>query len=92
MGLYHPLDGVTNLKYKLYFLTPIINNFKDKGTSFNQDRYCHLAICLRLILFHWNHSYLSVIFADEAVNYGSVNETLNKRLGEEDKMLPGLLT
>ncbi len=23
MGLYHPLDGVTNLKYKLlYFLTP----------------------------------------------------------------------
>ncbi len=23
MGLYHPLDGITNLKYKLlYFLTP----------------------------------------------------------------------
>jgi len=35
MGLYHPLDGVTNLKYKLlYFLTPNKKNFKEKGTSF----------------------------------------------------------
>jgi hypothetical protein len=34
MGLYRPLDGVTNLKYKLlYFLTPK-KNFKEKGTSF----------------------------------------------------------
>jgi hypothetical protein len=32
MGLYHPLDGITNLKYKLlYFITP---KFKEKGTSF----------------------------------------------------------
>ena len=35
MGLYHPLDGVTNLKYKLlYFLTPNKKIFKEKGTSF----------------------------------------------------------
>jgi hypothetical protein len=35
MGLYRPLDGVTNLKYKLlYFLTPNKKNFKEKGTSF----------------------------------------------------------
>jgi hypothetical protein len=35
MGLYDPLDGVTNLKYKLlYFLTPNKKNFVEKGTSF----------------------------------------------------------
>jgi hypothetical protein len=35
MGLYHPLDGATNLKYKLsYFLTPNKKKFKEKGTSF----------------------------------------------------------
>jgi hypothetical protein len=35
LGLYHPLDGATNLKYKLlYFLTPNEKNFKEKGTSF----------------------------------------------------------
>jgi len=34
MELYHALDGVTNLKYKLlYFLTPN-KKFKEKGTSF----------------------------------------------------------
>jgi hypothetical protein len=35
MGLYHPLDGITNLKYKLlYFSTPNKKVFKEKGTSF----------------------------------------------------------
>jgi hypothetical protein len=35
MGLYHALEGITNLKYKLlYFLTPNKNIFKEKGTSF----------------------------------------------------------
>jgi hypothetical protein len=35
MGLYHPLDGITNLKYKLlYFLAPNEKNFKEKGTSY----------------------------------------------------------
>jgi hypothetical protein len=34
IGLYHPLDGITNLKYKLLcFLTPK-KFFKEKGTSF----------------------------------------------------------
>jgi hypothetical protein len=34
MGLYHPLDGITNLKYKvLYFLTPFKKKFKEKGTT-----------------------------------------------------------
>jgi hypothetical protein len=53
MGLYHALDGVTNLKYRLlYFLTPNKNNSKRKALAFSQDRSCHLANCLRLILFH----------------------------------------
>ncbi len=52
MGLYHPLDGITNLKYKLfYFLTTIEKISKRKALAFNWDRCCHLAICLRLILF-----------------------------------------
>jgi hypothetical protein len=34
-GLYHPLDGVINFKYKLlYFLTTNKNFFEEKGTSF----------------------------------------------------------
>ncbi len=53
MGLDHPLDGVTNLKYKLlYFLTPNKKNSKRKALAFNRDISCHLSICLRLILFH----------------------------------------
>ena len=35
IGLYHPLDGATNLKYKLLcFSTPNKQNFKEKGASF----------------------------------------------------------
>ncbi len=53
MGLYDPLDGITNLKYKLlYFLTPNKKNPKRKALAFNWDRCCHLAICLLLILFY----------------------------------------
>ncbi len=34
MGLYHPLDGDNNLKYKLLcFLTPNKKKFKEKGTT-----------------------------------------------------------
>ncbi len=34
MGLYHPLDGNNNLKYKLlFFLTPNKKKFKEKGTT-----------------------------------------------------------
>jgi hypothetical protein len=51
--LYHPLDGITNLKYKLLcFLTPCKKNSKRKTLAFNQDRCCQLALCLQLILFH----------------------------------------
>jgi hypothetical protein len=54
MGLYHPLDGAANLKYKLlYFLAPNKKISKRKALAFNWDRYCHLAICLWLILFHY---------------------------------------
>ncbi len=53
MGLYHPLDGITNLKHKLlYFLKSIKKNSKWKALAFNRDRCCHQAICLHLILFH----------------------------------------
>ncbi len=50
IGLYHPLYGVTNHKYKLSL--NILCNVK-KALAFNQDRCCHLALCLQLILFHW---------------------------------------
>jgi hypothetical protein len=55
MGLYHLLDGDTNLKYKLLcFLTPNKKISKRKVLAFNQDRCCHLALCLRFILFHYD--------------------------------------
>jgi hypothetical protein len=44
MGLYHPLDGITNAKYKLYFLTPNKKNSKRKALALNRDRCCHLAM------------------------------------------------
>ncbi len=54
MGLYHPLDGNTNLKYKLLcFLTPNKKISKRKALAFKRDRCCHLALCLRLIIFHF---------------------------------------
>ena len=54
MGLYHPLDGDTNLKYKLLcFLTPNKKNSMRKALTLNWDRCCHIALCLWLILFHY---------------------------------------
>jgi hypothetical protein len=53
IGLHHPLDGVTNPKYKLlHFLTTISFDKEKKALAFNQDRCCHLVLCLWLILFH----------------------------------------
>ncbi len=53
IGLYHPLHGIINPKYKfLCFLTTNIFNEK-KALAFNQDRCCHLVLCLQLILFHF---------------------------------------
>ncbi len=53
IGLYHPLDGTTNLKYTLLcFLTSNKKISDKKALAFNRDRCCHLAVCLRLILFH----------------------------------------
>jgi hypothetical protein len=53
MKLYHPPDGDINVKYKLLcFLTPNKKNSERKAPAFNRDRCCHLALCLRLILFH----------------------------------------
>jgi hypothetical protein len=59
IGLYHPLDGVTNPKYRLLcFLTTKFLCKEKKALAFNQDRCCHLVLCLWLIVFH----YLSIIF------------------------------
>jgi hypothetical protein len=59
MGLYHPLDGNTNLKYRLLcFLAPNKKNSERKALAFNWDRCCHLALCLRLILFHYAHRFM----------------------------------
>ncbi len=53
IGLYHPLDGVGNPKYKLlHFLTTKLFCKEKKALAFNRDRCCHLALCLRLIHFH----------------------------------------
>ncbi len=49
----HPLDGVTNPKYKLLHLFTTIIFYKEKkALAFNRDRCCHLPHCLWLILFH----------------------------------------
>jgi hypothetical protein len=51
--LYHPLDGVTNPRYKLLHFSTITFFYKEKkALAFNRDRCCHLALCLQLILFH----------------------------------------
>jgi hypothetical protein len=51
MGPYDPLDGNTILKFKpLGFLIPNKKNSKRKALAFNQDRCCHAALCLQLIL------------------------------------------
>ncbi len=49
--LYHLLDGIINLRYKLLcFLTPNKNISKRKALAFNQVKYCNLVLCLGLIL------------------------------------------
>jgi hypothetical protein len=53
LGLYHPLVGATNLKYRLlYFLTPNKKISKRKALAFNRDRCYHLGIYLQLIILH----------------------------------------
>jgi hypothetical protein len=55
IGLHHPLDGVTNPEYKLLRFIQLTNFLQEKkALAFNRDRCCHLALCLRLILFHWH--------------------------------------
>jgi hypothetical protein len=52
IGLYNPLDGVTNPQYKLlHFLTLTFFYKEKKAPDLNWDRCCHLALCLWLILF-----------------------------------------
>jgi hypothetical protein len=60
IGLHHPLDGVTNPEYKLLRFIQLTNFFAKKRSAlaFNRDRCCHLALCLRLILFHWHSDIL----------------------------------
>jgi hypothetical protein len=46
-GLYHPLDGVTNPKYKLlHFLTTTFFYKEKKAIAFKQGRCCHLELDL----------------------------------------------
>ncbi len=54
IGLYHLLDGITNLKYKLLCSLTTKKFLKEKkALAFYRDRCSHLALCLRLILFHF---------------------------------------
>jgi hypothetical protein len=53
IGLYHPLDGLTNPKYRLlHFLATKFFCKEKMALAFNRGRYCYLALCLWLILFH----------------------------------------
>jgi hypothetical protein len=68
MGLYHPLDGDTTLKYELLcFLTPNKKISKRKALAFNWDRCCHLALCLWLILFHFQNFFRIILFSTFSV-------------------------
>ncbi len=59
IGLYIPPDGVTNPQYKLLHFSMITLFCKEKKTlAFNWDRCCHLALCLQLILFHFQQKFL----------------------------------
>jgi len=51
IGHYHPLDGVNNPKYKLLCFLKAKIVCIEKSLALNQDRCCHLALCLWLILF-----------------------------------------
>ncbi len=55
IGLYHPLDGITNPKYTLlnFLKTKFFCKVKE-ALAFDWDRCCHWALCLWLILFHWH--------------------------------------
>ncbi len=56
IGLYHSPDGITNPKYKLLcFITTKFFCKEKNALAFNRDRCCHLALCLRLIPFHWTY-------------------------------------
>jgi hypothetical protein len=47
IGLHHPLDAITNPKYKLLmFIQLTISCKKKSALAFNRDRCCHLALCL----------------------------------------------
>jgi hypothetical protein len=64
IGLYHPLDGITNPKYKLfYFLTTNVFCKEKKALILNLDRCCHLVLCLLLILFHFHKRVLHALAA-----------------------------
>ncbi len=60
MGLHHPLDGKTYPKYKLllHFIQLTKNFLQREALAFNRNRCCHLALCLRLILFHYYQNLL----------------------------------
>ncbi len=79
MGLYHPLDGDTNLKDKLLcFLKPNKKNSKRKTLAFNWDRCCHLALRLQLILIHWPHSNPLAYYTKVYKNVPEIRESLLK--------------
>ncbi len=53
MGLDHPLDGITNPKYKLlHFLTTNFFCEEKKTSAFNRDRCRHLVLCFPLQITH----------------------------------------
>jgi len=74
IGLYHPLDGVTNPKYKLLHFYTNKNNFcEEKALAFDPDRCCHLGLCLQQILFHLEKGFFSRFMRLHRLIDGSTN-------------------
>ncbi len=64
MRLCHPPDGSTSLKYKLLcFKPPDLFYQMQNELAFNWDMCRHLALCLQLLPFHSNLSYLMISLA-----------------------------
>ena len=61
MRLHYSKDGSTYSGYKLMCFVYIHWSFyiEQNTLAFNRDKWCHLALCLLMILLHWVTSFSS---------------------------------
>jgi hypothetical protein len=78
MRLCHPPDGSTSPKYKLLcFITTKKFAKRRNALAFNQDRCCHLVLCLRLIPFHCNLAHAWRVFVSHAMEQRTFKNVIN---------------